>query len=239
MAMTKAYAARRIQRAFRRRRVKGVIARYRRKGAYIRRTVGLANPTPTFVETFTAARTPANAGGTFAARISDIPQIAQYFSLYKQYRINWIKVMLVPDYNYDIAEPNQGAYNLLSPGGPYGAQGMARIAFAINDSPQLTVPPNEATVLQDNGAKIQTIRNKWSCSFKPVPDVAQTGTAGNPVWARQKYRQWFNFADLATPGNNPLHYGISFFITQGVNAPAGPAQSNTYYKVSFSLRDPQ
>lgn len=239
MAMTKGYAARRIQRAFRRQRVKGVIARFRRKGAVIRRRIGLGTPEPTFVETYAAPDRPVgNVGGVFAARISDIPQVAQYFTLYKQYRINWIKAILVPDYNYDIAEPNQGAANVLAVP-PFGAQGMARIAFAVNDSPQLGVPPNEAAVLADNGCKIQTIRNKWSVSFKPVPDVAQIGTAAAPVWSRQKYRQWFNFADLALPGNNPLHYGVSYFITQPVNAPANPARFNLYYKVSFSLRDPQ
>lgn len=240
MAPRRGYAARKIQRAFRKFRARRGMMLYRRKGLAIRRSVGLGNPTPTFVETFAApARAVANLGGVFSVRISDIPQVAQYFQLYKQYRINWVKVILVPDYNYDIAEPNQGAANVLAPGGSLGAQGMARIAFAVNDSPQLQVPPNEAFVLSDNGCKIQTIRNKWSCSFKPVPDVAVIGTAANPVWARQKFRQWFNFADPVTPGDNPIHYGVSYYITQGVNAPANPAQFNTYYKISFSLRDPQ
>lgn len=236
MAPRRGYMARRIQRAYRKYRGRRAMVAYRRKGVAIRRAVGLGNPMPSFTETYRAGDIVGNVGGVFSARISDIPQVAQYFQLYKQYRINWIKVMLIPNFNYDVAEANQGGANVAA---GIGAQGMARITFAINDSPQLVAPAAEGVVLQDNGCKIQTIRNKWSCSFKPVPDVAQTSTAGNPVWARQKFRQWFNFADLALPGNNPLHYGVSYFITQPVNAPAGPGAYNVYYKVNFSLRDAQ
>lgn len=205
-----------------------------RKGRYIRRTVGVGNPTPTFVETYQGASIVSNVGGVFSARITDIPQVAQYNTLYKQYRINWIKVIIVPKYNYESGDVNSAAYNA-GVGTPY--LGSARITYAINDSPQLQVPANEAQVLQDNGAKIKKLGSKLGISFKPVPDVgAISGTTGNPIWTRQKYRQWFNF-DTQLVGNNPLHYGVSYFITQLTNNAFG--NFDVFYKVSFSLRDPQ
>lgn len=211
----------------------GAISRLRRKGAYVRRTVGLANPTPTFVETFSSDAISVG-GGVFKVRISDIPQLSQYANLYKQYRINWVKVMLVPDFNTSSSDMNSADYNASV---AVASTGIARIAYAINDSPQLTNPASETVVLTDNGCKIKPIRDKWSCSFKPVPDVAVIGgSTSNPIWTRQKYRQWFNF-DLVTTGNNPLHYGVSYFITQVGTGTA--LNFSVFYKVSFTLRDPQ
>lgn len=234
-------AARRIQRAYRRVRGRRLMGMAGRKGRYIRRTVGMGNPSPTFVETFRGANAagvgpiPVNQGGVFAVRVSDIPQVAQYNALYKQYRINWIKVILVPDFNSEAADHNTAAYNATVPTQNFG---LARIAFAINDSPQTQAPATEAQLLSDNGCKIKSLGSRWSASFKPVPDVAMTSNAGTPIWTRQKYRQWFNF-DLVQTGNNPLHYGLSYYITQLVaNTQAMPTY-NVYYKVSFSLRDPQ
>lgn len=206
----------------------------RRKRMGIRRRVMALNPT--FVETYSKSTVAGNAGGVFAARITDIPQVGQYATLYKQYRINWIKVMLIPDWNSSAADQNAAAYNATIPTQNFG---MARIAYAINDSPQLQVPATEAVVLEDNGCKVKPLSTKWSCSFKPVPDVAVTsGTTGGAIYTRQKFKQWFNF-DTTLTGNNPLHYGVSYFITQPVfNTQAAPTY-NVYYKVSFSLRDPQ
>lgn len=250
MAFTRAYAARRIQRAYRRRRFARRVAMGVRKGRYIRRTVGLGNPTPTFVETFRKGDddvvVPAGngVGKVFKVRISDMPQFNQYLSLYKQYRINWIKVMLIPNFDSTSFDVNSAAYNNATAG--YGGwQGMARIVYAINDSPDVTVPVNEDEVLTDNGAKIKAFKSKWSCSFKPAPDVKQTTPVGT-IWSRQKYRQWFNF-DNVLVGNNPEHGAVSAFITvPGVVAtPANPsmitdvARYHCYYKISFTLRDPQ
>lgn len=228
-------AGRRILGAFRRYRARRGMALAGRKGRYIRRAVGLGNPSPTFVETFKGTDAVAGVGGVFASRISDIPQVAQYNTLYKQYRINWIKVMIVPDWNSTAADHNAGQYNASS-AIPSFAQ--ARIAYAINDSPQTQAPATEAVLLNDNGCKIKPLGPKWSASFKPVPDVAVTAATGNPIYTRQKFRQWFNF-DLVTTGNNPLHYGISYFITQLVSGNPDPVKYNVYYKVSFTLRDPQ
>lgn len=197
------------------------------------------NPTPTFVETYSKGviTCPGGAGGlggVFSARITDIPQVAQYANLYKQYRINWIKVMLVPVYDDISADRNAAQYNATI---PTGYAGMSRIAFAINNSPQLAVPGTEAAVLEDNGCKVKPIGSLWKCSFKPVPDVGVTaGTNGNAIYTRSRYRQFFNF-DTQTAANNPLHYGITYWIS--VLNPGLDVNYNVYYKVNFTLRDPQ
>lgn len=225
------------------RRILGALRKYAGRRRYARamamrrkvyRGAISANPMPSFTETYAAPMIVANVGGVFAVRISDIPQIAQYNTLYKQYRINWAKVIIVPKYNYESGDVNSAAANA-GVGVPY--LGSARITYAINDSPQLQVPATEADVLTDNGAKIKKLGSKLGISFKPVPDVgAISGTTGNPIWTRQKFRQWFNF-DLQLVGNNPLHYGVSYFISQLTNNAYG--NFDVFYKVNFSLRDPQ
>lgn len=241
-------AARRIASAFRKYRARRGMRAYARKGRLIRRSVGLGNPSPTFVETYKSkdlfqviAGSP-GAGRTFKVRISDIPQSLQYFNLYKQYRINWVKVMMLPKLNTEGTDPNIYTQMGALGGGPLPSMGMARIVYSIQDSPNTGDPANEAEVLAENGCKIKPFRSKWSCSFKPVPDVAQTTPVGT-IWTRQKYRQWFNF-DNVLPGNNPEHGGVSVWVTLPGTQIAGdppvvvPNDYYVYYKVSFTLRDP-
>lgn len=216
-----------------------VRARFRRGlqrgllGGRMRRRMGF-NPMPTFVETYSAGQIVANAGGQFTARISDIPQINDYQQLYQQYRINWIKVTLVPDFSG--TDPNTYAQNFV---GGIPATANARIAWAINDTPALANPVNEADVLTDNGAKIRTLASMWSASFKPRPDKFTGTVAGGPgVAVREKFNPWLSFADPVVPANNPIHRGISYWIT-ALTAGGGTQAYHVYYKVSFSLRDPK
>lgn len=203
----------------------------------VRRRRMTFNPTPTFVETYNAGVLTigaAGAGGQFTARISDIPQIADYIALYRQYRINWIKVMIVPDFNTSSADPNAAFYNGSV---PVQNAGMSRIAWVINDTPAIPDPANEADVLTDNGAKVRALKSMWSASFKPRPDKF-TGDAGGGagVAVREKFNQWLSFAEQS--GNNPVHRGISYWISLPANGGA-QINYNVYYKVSFSLRDPK
>lgn len=211
---------------------RSALARYTGMGrgvaSLVRRRRLTFNPTPTFVETYNFGTIPANAGGIYQVRISDIPQIADYINLYNQYRINWVKVTLLP---------RQNSYDPSS----YLATGrgntLPRIAWAINDTPALHAPATEQEVLTDNGAKIKPIVNMWSASFKPRPDKF-TGDAagGSGVAVREKFNQWLSFAEL--PGNNPFHNGISYFISSAIQGSDTPT-FDLYYKVSFSLRDPK
>lgn len=204
------------------------MAPVRRRG--LRRSV--YNPTPTFTETVKLNQVASNAGGVFKFRISDIPQFAsEYANLYTQYKINSIKVMLLPqfkDQDANTAIQNQSVIP------PFGFQGMSRIAWAVQDSPNVGVPLSEQEVLQDNGAKIKPVGSKWSASMRPVPDVSMTTSAGViPTRAKQA---WFNF-DAALIGNNPEHGSIQYWITQLVSPGSVGQQYDTYVKINFSLRD--
>lgn len=219
--------------------------RYGRYGAKARLARAF-NPTPSFVETFNAPAVISLHPGTgqgiaFKVKIDDLPQVTQYANLYKQYRINWARVMLIPRINSANAEPNAAILNAL--GAPANQWwGMGRIAYAIQDSPNVTAPATEQEVLECNGAKVKAFRTKWSCSFRPVPDVAMATTAGAAAYTRSRYRQWFNF-DTSTGVGNIYHGAVSAFITLPGNVPAGEEPFDqiyeVYWKVSFSLRDPQ
>lgn len=216
--------------------------RYVKKAGMIRRRLGM-NPEPTFTETFQKAADnvvvvagSAGTGSVFKVRLSDIPQVQQYMTLYTQYRINWVKVMLLPNYNSATSDHNVADYNRTT-ATPYS--GMARIVYSIQDSPNEQIPANEAEVLSDNGCKIKAFKTKWSCSYKPVPDVKQT-TADGSIYTRQKFRQWFNY-DPTTVGNNPEHGAVTSWITlPGDNLLRDSSMSFfCYYKVNFTVRDPK
>lgn len=203
-----------------------------RRFAWARKRKMLINPSPSFTETYFSGQILANAGGQFNARISDIPQIADYQNLFSQYRINWIKVMLIPDFVG--SDPNTYAQNFV---GGVPAVANARIAYVINDTPGLPAPANEADVLTDNGSRIKMLTNKFSVSFKPRPDKYTSDAAGGAgVAAREKFRTWLSFADLA--GNNPLHRGVNYWIS-ALAAGGGNQAYQVYYKINFSLRDPK
>lgn len=208
---------------------------------------GAYNPMPTFVETFHNAGgdptrpygdftvTPAGTGKIFKVAISDLPQFAQYASMYNQYRINWVKILLIPDYNMKSADANAATYNLASVVQNYG---QIRVVHAINDSPALGPPPNEGAVLTDNGCKIRALGSKWSVSFKPTPDVALTDRNNAAVWMKPKYRQFFNF-NTTELGDNPDHGSVQAFFTLASDTPTSTIPCRVYYKVSFTLRDPK
>lgn len=198
------------------------------------------NPQPTFTETFALARdnlsvqAGSSIGKVFKVAFNNIPQWPQYMNLYNQYKINWVKVMLVPAFDTNSADVNSGSVAL-------GQAGMARIVYAINDTPGETTPISEAEVLQDNGAKIRTMGTKWTCSFKPVADIGVQALGGTSVIPTKiKKQQWFSF-DSTTLSNNPTHGAVSAYLT--LPGSAGTSELSVgytcYYKVNFSLRDPK
>lgn len=208
------------------------------------------NPRPTFTETFKATGTEGiislqpgqGAGYVFKARISDIPQVLQYATLYSQYRINWIKAMLIPNFNTSVAEVNAANANAVIDvsGATVGYWGSARIVWAVQDTPNEQIPANEDEVLKMNGCKIRMFKTMWSQSFKPVPDVAETSAGAGNVYAVQRYRQFFNF-DTSTTGNNPEHGSTVCYITLPGNHTRNTLVQtyNVFYKVNFTLKDPK
>lgn len=222
---------------------------YGRRGARgrIQRSM---NPSPTFVETYKAnytvdCPTGGGVGQVFKVKITDIPQVVDYANLYTQYRINWVKVTMIPQTNNSSVDINTAAMTQQT---VLPWQGLARIAWSVQDSPNVTTPLNEEEVLKDNGSKIRPFKSMWSCSFKPVPDVSQTisGVVGaNPIPTKSRFKQWFNFTSGAD--NNPAHGAVQTYITLPGEIPTGsPSMVPTeiqrfhvYFKVSFSLRDPK
>jgi len=189
----------------------------------VRRLISRA---PTFTETFIRAQPVfANAGGVFTTRIDDIPQLAQYSNLYRQYKINWVKFTLLPQHNsYDGNTP------LVN-------QALPRITWAVNTTPDVAGPVNEPDLLQDNGVKIRTLGNMWSQSIKPTPNLAMTDVAGGVVPVRTSRSMFLNFTAAGVP--NPVHYGISYWISQQLGGGVDPGQFFLTVKINFSLRDPQ
>lgn len=212
------------------------------KARSLYRAVTYRPANPSFVETFKAppiqltkaspSDPAARAAGVFGYRISDIPQWLQYANLYKQYRINYIKVMLLADFG-------DSDQNAAASGFP-DSYGNPRIAWSIADSPNNDIPTSETDVLTDNGAKVMVIKNKWTASCRPVADVQVQAnlTPTSLVSVRQKYKQWFNFSDPSLPGVNPVHEGIKYWISQ-VTGQNTNTTLTPYVKISFSLRDPQ
>lgn len=174
------------------------------------------NKVPSFVETFKAANDLSvnNAGGVLTVQFSQIPQVASYVELYKQYRINWVKAILIPDYN---------SYQSQA-GGP----NAPRMAFAISDTVATPAPASEADILTDNGARIRMLTRPTTITFRPVPFLQQQTAGGAPV-AVNKKMQWINTSEAAV-----VHGGVPFWITSA-GAPDGVVR--LYYKVSFSLKD--
>lgn len=200
----------------------------------------VGNPTPTFTETYKPSPDFVDAGGQlFTGNIGGLPQYAQYANLYNQYRINWVKVLLIADYNTAASDVNQALANGNALP-PIGSFGMTRIAWSIQNTPLANpaagVPATEDVVLRDNGCKIKPLTTKWSCSFKPVVASEITSGVGPTSLAKQKYRPFLNFT--GNPLTEAYHYGVQAFITQ-VNFIQPAIRYNVYYKINFTLRDPK
>lgn len=194
-------------------RVRAMVARK------LRRTF---NPQPTFTETFAMPTIVGNTGGVFRVQINNIPQLAQYSALYNQYKINTLKVMILPDYNsYDGSQP-------------LGGTTLPRISYAINDTPDVTAPLSEADVLSDNGVRVRSMSTKLTIRCNPKPQRPNATLGVEVIDAKSPF---FTFA---TPGQtNPIYTGISYWIAHATAGGQPAANFQVYYKVTFTLRDPK
>jgi hypothetical protein len=168
------------------------------------------------------------------------------------FRINSFEVMIVP--RFGDTERNQGYYNLTSntSGSPavLPVFQQPRLAFAINNSPNPTVPGSELQLLEDNGAKIRILDgHKLTKLYSKAPvanmSVTDFGAAIPHTFAIGKPRQ---FVDIDS-GHDIRHYGIGVWTTQtmwanppgiGVDLPApSVAVADMIFKISFTLKDPR
>jgi len=197
------------------------------------------NPQPVFTETFRMAvgsdplrpyyQMDSNAGGVLSVAISQVPQLAQYSSLYTKYRILKAVFICLPQFVTESSDVNAASYNG-SQG--LGSWGMSRIVTAIQDSPAQPVPVNENDVLEDNGCKIYTGRPKLVLVCRPTPDTEDA----NGVKLTQKGK----FINFATSGPDVTHYGIRWWHT--LPNPGGNIENRPYFvycKLTFQLADPR
>lgn len=187
------------------------------------------NPNPVFTETYAKTTIPVVQGGVPGAiffNIDEVAQLSQYSNLYRKYRILRAKVMLMPEFAH--FDQNQAENNSALTRTYYG---QARIAYAINDSPDLQPPTSELDVLKDNGCKIRHVSSKLNITCRPVPDTKDAN--GNQMTFRGKY---LNFQST-----NIDHYGISFWINQLISNNTGAVANNwvVYVKLTFQLSDPR
>jgi len=182
------------------------------------------NPSPTFIETFPAGSISINAGNVFRVNIGQLPQLAQYQALYNQYKINSLKVMLLPQYN---------SYDGIQGPGATGTT-MPRIAYAINNTPDVPVPVSEADLLSDNGARIRTFKDKLVMRCNPKPQRPNAALGVEVVDVKSPF---FTFAGAGQ--TNPVYSGISYWISADTLLGFTPPVFDVFYKVSFTLRDPK
>lgn len=214
---------------FRRRGAKRAAARKRRsnwKGKFRRARAMYGQRT--FTEMLEASAVTVNSGGIWQCKFTDLPQAAQYSNLYKQFCIKKLQVILLPDFT------SADASTLLS-----GTQ-MPRLAFAIDDTPNVNAPANELDVLTSNGSKVIVAGNKAVITCYPKPNIAPlVGAYGAYVATRTRGPVWLNTdaAEVAFSGTGLPHGGIRYWLS---GAPLSPpyVQYSVYYKITFALRDP-
>lgn len=207
----------------------------RRKYPMGRRLRQVMNPRPVFTETcrltlpggadFTLIP---NTGGRLAVNMGQLPQLAQYTSLYQKYRILKTTFICLSPVNSESNDINAEFYNLSQ--GVVNT-GMSRLVFAINDSPDIPAPANEDAVLTDNGCKIVSGKPLIRISCKPVPDTVDAN--GVRLTTRG---QFINFNPA---GPEVTHYGVTWWHSQPTTAAAPLAGYFVYAKITFQLADPR
>jgi len=179
------------------------------------------NPQPVFTETLANAAISSGAGGNFTVNMGLVPQFTYYSKLYRTFRILKLQVIIVPDANTNTDFLQVG-------GGSTSFRGLGRLAYAINDSPNVPAPASENDVLLDNGCKIRNLTKPIKISCTPQPKISVAGGA----YINTARRNWL---DMDTASSID-HTGISFwYSTTGgqINT------ANVYYKVTFALKDPR
>lgn len=207
----------------------------RRKYPMGRRLRQVVNPRPVFTETCRLVLPGGadytlipNSGGHMSVNMGLLPQLAQYTALYQKYRILKTTFICLARVNSESADENAAFYNLAS---AVANVGMARLVFAINDSPNLQVPVDEDAVLTDNGCKIVSGKPLIKIACKPVPDTVDA----NGVRLTQRGK----FINFNTGGPEITHYGVSWWNSQPTTATSPLVGYYVYAKITFQLADPR
>lgn len=186
------------------------------------------NPQPVFTETYAITSLATQAGGVLKFSMDQVPQLAQYNTLYQKYRILKAHVLLYPEFNS--FDQNQAENNVALSRSSFG---LSRIAWAVNDSPNIAAPTSELDVLKDNGAKIRSVTDRGvRLHCVPVPNVSDAN--GVEMTFKRKY---INF-EASSP--NVAHSGIAYWISQlSTLTPGTENVLIAYVKLTFQLSDPR
>lgn len=215
------------------------MAMYRRRPAYRKKRAAArrqrryrkASPKyPTFTETIEAGFVQVGNGGLWQTQFNSLPQNVPYSQLYKQFCIKKLQVILLPSYNSADAA-------LLTSGTE-----LARLAFAIDDTPSVQVPTSELDVITANGSKIVSAAKKIVINCRPKPDLMAVGDIKPTpahVATRIRGNVWLNTDNSAvTNSGTAVPHGSIRYWLSGAPMSLAYTQFTVYYKVTFSLRDP-
>lgn len=183
------------------------------------------NPRPVFTETYIHSTILQNTGGVMSFNMGQIPAVANYSNLYQKYRILKASVMLLPGY---LAHDENVAIMNAVAGQPW--TGLGRFSYAVNDSPNLVAPANEAVVLQDNGCKVLPFKPKLTLSCRPVPDLLDANGVRMTLG-----RKFINFTGAA----EATHNGITWWYTQYGGGAVTQNPVSVIVKLTFQLSDPR
>lgn len=212
---------------------------YRRRPAYRKKRAAakrqrryrkMAPKYPTFTETIEAGSVQVGTGGVWKTQFNSLPQNVPYSQLYKQFCIKKLQVILLPSFT--------GADSALLTSGTE----MARLAFAIDDTPSVLTPTSELDVITANGSKIVSAGRKVVINCRPKPDLMSVGdNQPQPVHVATRIRGnvWLNTDNSAVnnSGTAVPHGSIRYWVS-GAPLSLAYTQFTVYYKVTFSLRDP-
>lgn len=154
---------------------------------------------------------------------NQIPSSSDYTNLFREYKINRIKVTFVPRYDNNDQT------------GAAAGSAMPMIHHKV-ETPYFVSPSGvyNASTLNtylDTGAVSQPFNKPISVYFKPTlaADI-------NNATVETTGPQWLT---TGSPGNTQLHNGVSFFITfNGFTSPTATFTTDVYYEFFFSLRNP-
>lgn len=171
-------------------------------------------------------------GFNWVFKMNDLPQSGNYQALYQQYKLLKVQVVLVPRIT--------SSDGTIAATGALGGLYAGRIAYAVQDSPEYTVPPTEITVLAMNGAKVKNTERilKINCSPKAILTANDGITPTNQIGLSFRRNPWLNFDGK---GDEVLHAGVSAYVT----APGSLTSSSSvvvydlYAKYYFCCRDPR
>lgn len=156
-------------------------------------------------------------------RFNEMPNLAEYQALFREYKLNRIKVTFVP--RYDSTDQT---------GAGTGAA-MPLISYRVVN-PEFLTPSgvyNNSTLnaYLETGAKTRAFRRPISVFFRPTiaTDIAdQVVASRGPMWTRN-----------TTAGAAVLHNGVSYFVHfNGFVTPTANFTTDVYYTYYFQLRNP-